>query len=178
MKAASAEPPPSPAPVDAQILVFRPSVFGKIIIIGRLVHARCSFRAGLAVGPEYFQRCPAVRARGDFESVVQVAVIAEVFSKRYENGLDIMKTVIAAFQDIETYVDFRIRKTFHASISAREVIRLSALGVTAVHADKAAFLVDEVVGTALTAFLSGFVLGTVRNVSLQGAFHTVLPCVD
>ena len=54
----------------------------------------------------------------------------------------------------------------------------TAFAVTAVLADQAALLVDEVGRAALFAFLTGLVLGAVGDVLLQGAFYAVLPGVD
>ena len=53
----------------------------------------------------------------------------------------------------------------------------TALGVAARSAYQATFLIDERLLAAMWAFLSAC-LGALRHVFLQGAHHTVFPCVD
>lgn len=44
--------------------------------------------------------------------------------------------------------------------------------------NKTSLLVNKILRPALLAFLAGLILGAVGDILLQGAFHTVFPCVD
>jgi len=87
-----------------------------------------------------------------------------------------VKTVRTFLYDIETQIDFRIRKKYH--LISIKVLSLTALGIAPFETYQTTLLIDQVSTGAIATLLAGLIAGAIGNITFKCSLYSIFPGVD